>query len=526
MPTARLKFNEQELALNKNVTTLGRATDNDVSFSEDSNISRYHAEIEDRFDDFWLIDLRSSNGTTVNGNSLTGEVLLKEGDQILLGGSSELLFTFKENEAEEKESDDEAETPAADVDTPEAVVAADSTAQAKAADEAGKSSKLPLLFGLAGLTFGLAIVVVVGAVLFSSQGGSGITSASACEAKAVITSPETGDTIAKTVDVEIETENDDCVVSAVFNIDGKEFAKAEEKPFKVQIDPAKFADKSDGFEHNLSVVLFDEEGNQIIQPGEVALVFETQEIESPEPDETPDDGNIAQQNPTPTPKTGGGKDVSAIDTKTMSENTLKQFSTGATYKFDPEFLKEVQKKTSEYASEGYFAKASAYKDVINEAFIKEQNLDPALGYILAMSRTQFKLQADAAGEGLWRMPNDFVQTNNYNASCGDNKSLSDPSQICAAKASSLYLKGLVIGVFDGDIIYSVAAFGKTQQAAITWKSTLPADRTDFWNAIKTPREREQVVRFFAAAVVAQNPQKFGLKNDRPISELYGFILQK
>jgi pSer/pThr/pTyr-binding forkhead associated (FHA) protein len=521
MPSARLKFNERELTLNRNVTTLGRATDTDVSFPEDSNISRYHAEIEERFGEYWLIDLQSSNGTTVNGNSVTTEVLLQEGDQILLGGSSELLFTFKEDEPEEKK--DEADKADADLDTPEAAAAADSTAQAKAADEAGKSSKLPLLFGLAGLTFGLAIVVVIGAVLFSSQ--IGLTSSSGCEAKAVITKPETGDTIAKTVDVELETENDDCAVSAVFNIDGKEFAKVEDKPFKAQIDPAKFATLSDGFEHNLSVVLFDEEGNQIAQPGEVALVFETQEIESPESDETPDDETIAQQKPTPTPKSAGS-DVSAIDTKTFSENILKQFSTGATYKFDPEFLKEVQKKTSEFASEGYFARASVYKDVINEAFIKEQNLDPALGYILAMSRTQFKLQADAAGEGLWRMPNEFVETNGYNQLCGDNKSLSDPSQICAAKASSLYLKGLVIGVFDGDIIYSVAAFGKTPQAAIAWKSTLPADRTDFWNAIKTPREREQIVRFFAAAVVAQNPQKFGLKNDRPISELYGFILQK
>ena len=205
---------------------------------------------------------------------------MREGDQILLGGSSELLFTYKENEPEEEESEEE--NVAADEDEAAEEVQAESEAEAKKADEVQKSSKLPLLFGLAGLTFGLAIVVVVGAVLFSSQCGT--ISASACEAKAIITSPETGDTIAKTVDVELETENDDCVASAVFTIDGKEFASTEEKPFTVKIDPAKFADKSDGFEHNLAVILFDEEGNQIAQPGEVALVFETQEIEPIEPD--------------------------------------------------------------------------------------------------------------------------------------------------------------------------------------------------------------------------------------------------
>lgn len=524
MPTARLKFSDREFTLNQGVTTLGRVADNDVSFSEDSNISRYHAEIEERFGDYWLIDLQSSNGTTVNGERVEREVLLQEGDQILLGGSSELLFTFKENETkEEKQADPTAPAIDADIDAPEAAAAADSKAEAKAADEAGKSSKLPLLFGIAGLTFGLAIVCVVGVVLLSPQ--CGISASSACEAKAVITSPEYGDTITKPVDIEIEATNDDCAVSAIFMIDGEEFATVEEKPFKAKIDPAKFADLSDGFEHNLSVILIDEEGNKIVQPSEVALIFETQEIEPPKTEETPDDGGtIAQQKPTPDPKAGGGN-LSAIDTKEMSENILKQFSTSATYKFDQQFLAEVQKKTSEFVSEGYFARASAYKDVINEAFVKEQNLDPALGYILAMSRTQFKLQNDAAGEGLWRMPNEFVETNGYNGTCGDNKSLSEPSQICAAKASSLYLKGLAIGVFEGDVIYSVAAFGKSPQAANMWKSTLPANRTDFWNVIKTPREREQIVRFFAAAVVAQNPQKFGLKNDRPISELYGFILQ-
>lgn len=524
MSIARVKFNEQEFTLNNGVTTLGRVSDNDVSFSEDSNISRYHAEIEERFGDYWLIDLQSSNGTTVNGVTVEKEVLLQDGDRILLGGSSELLFTFKEKETEEeKQADVAAPSVDADIDAPEAAAAADSKAEAKAADEVGKSSKLPLLFGIAGLTFGLAIVCVVGVVLFSPQ--CGISASGACEAKAVITSPEYGDTITKPVDIELETENDDCAVSAIFMIDGEEFATVEEKPFKAKIDPAKFADLSDGFEHNLSVILIDEEGNKIVQPSEVALVFETQEIEPTKPDSTPDDGGTIAQKPTPDSKTGGGGSVSVIDTKEMSENILKQFSTSATYKFDQQFLTEVQKKTSEFVSEGYFARASVYKDVINEAFIKEQNLEPALGYILAMSRTQFKLQKDAAGEGLWRMPNEFVETNGYNGTCVDNKSLSEPSQICAAKASSLYLKGLAIGIFEGDVIYSVAAFGKSPQAANMWKATLPADRTDFWNVIKTPREREQIVRFFAAAVVAQNPQKFGLKNDRPISELYGFILQ-
>ncbi len=500
------------------LTTLGRTPDNDISFPEDSNVSRYHGEIEEKFGDYWLIDLKSSNGTTVNGKKVNGEILLSEGDNIVLGGSSKLHFSFKDDEPKSTLPQEPVKVEPEEV-IPDPIQEDLPEAEAEEAVEE-KKSNLPMLFGAAGLLFGLAIVCVFGAVVLSPQCG---TSKSACKAKATIVKPETGDTIAKAVEIEIETEEDDCAVTAIFSIGEKEVATVTEKPFVANLDPSKFATLSDGFEHSLSVVLLDEEGNEISRSGEVALVFETQEIADIEEPETPEDGNPVDV--PKTEKTPAGTNVSVIDTKQMAEGVLKQFTGNVGYKFDPQFLNEVQKKTAEYRSEGYFARASVYKDVINEAFVKEQNLDPALGYILAMSRTQYSLQKDAAGEGLWRMPNEFVETNGYNQLCGDNKSLSDPVQLCAAKASSLYLKGLVIGVFEGDFVSSVAAFGKSPQAANIWKASLPADRTDFWSVIRTPKERDQIVRFFAAAVVVQNPQKFGLKNDRPISELYSFMMQ-
>jgi len=82
------------------------------------------------------------------------------------------------------------------------------------------------------------------------------------------------------------------------------------------------------------------------------------------------------------------------------------------------------------------------------------------------------------------------------------------------------MEDLVVKTFDGDIILAVAAFGKNSQDANVWKASLPADRADFWKVITDSAQREQVARFFAAAIVAENPQKFGLKKERPISELY------
>jgi len=117
------------------------------------------------------------------------------------------------------------------------------------------------------------------------------------------------------------------------------------------------------------------------------------------------------------------------------------------------------------------------------------------------------------------MSNVFVTDNKYNGLCGT-ETLSDPSQNCAAKSAALYMKSVVFGVFDGDLIYSAAAFGRSPQDAGAWKATLPANRSDVWNSIRTAPEREQLLRFFAAGIVTENPQAFGLSKDRPLSELY------
>ena len=200
--------------------------------------------------------------------------------------------------------------------------------------------------------------------------------------------------------------------------------------------------------------------------------------------------------------------------------------TGGNFKYNlsnPEFLAEVRKRTGEYSAvEGYFSRASVYKDVINQSFVRDKSLDASLPYLLAMSRSQFKFEKQPDGEGLWRMSNDFATANAYNVIC-TNTNLSEETQDCASKVAALYVEDLVVKTFEYDIIYTVAAFGKTAQEANIWKTGLPADRSDFWKIITDTKQREEVTRFFAAAIVAENPNKFGLKKDRPISELYPAI---
>lgn len=488
MQEGKVKLGDQEYSV-VGALTLGRTPDNTICFQNDSNVSRNHAKIVQMPDGFYVSDLGSSNGTAVNGIKITGPQKLQNGDYIILGNSATAVFHI-EGEAEP------------DLDA-EAAPAETQHAAAAAGEPEGGTNKL-MLAG-AGGALGVALLIGAGAFYFASG--------STCRATAKIISPEPGDTISKPTEIEVESENAGCVAKAVFTIDGVEFAKTDGAPFEATIDPKDHPDLADGFDHILAIELFDKNGERIFAPAPVQLAFDTRQTKPPA------NTDIAQTN-TNTQTLPAGKQVSLIEVQEMSKRLVKQFSGNFAYNVsNKDFLKEVQKRSAEYAQDGYYDRASQYRDAINVAFVQEQNLDAPLGYFLAMSRSKFNAARQGGEEGLFRMTNDFVTSNAYNGLCGT-ETLSDPSQKCAAKAAALYMKAIVFGVFEGDVIYSAAAFGKSPQDAGAWKATLPANRTDIWNSIKTAPEREAIVRFFAAGIVAENPQKFGLKKDQPLSGLY------
>jgi hypothetical protein len=535
MPDSNVKFDGQEIALGSGIITCGRTPDNTIAFPSDSNVSRYHAEIEERDGEYLLIDLGSSNGTTLNGQKVTHETVLHDGDTILLGGSSKIEVRI--GQEAEQTAEDEAETGdessfsmagsgggsgMPNIPTGGSLFSGVGAGGGSAAGTAGGAggsagaaagaapagSNATIL--VAGVVGGLALVCVVTvAAIYLTRGSS-------CHARAVISKPEPGETITKPVDVEVESQDTECVAQAVFTLDGNEVARTDEQPFTAKLDPKEFPELADGFEHNLQIVLIDENGEKISQPESVLLAFETREVNKPPP--TPE---IAQGNTQQQKNTGKkGATASLLDIQEMSTRLVKQYPASAGYNVsNKQFLQAIQKVTADYAQDGYFQRAAPYRDAINVAFVQEQNLDAGLGFMLAMSRSKFNPAKQGTDEGLWHMTSDFAAANGYTGQCGT-ESLSDQSQNCAAKAAALYMKAIVFGVFDGDIIYSVAAFGKSPADAGVWKTSLPPNRSDIWNSIKTPQERDQVVRFFAAGIVAENPQKFGLTKDRPLSELY------
>lgn len=515
MPSGKLKFRERELSVASDTITLGRTSDNDVSFTDDSNVSRYHARIEPRDGEFWLVDLGSSNGTTLNGTDVSGEMPLRDGDEIMLGGSSRIEFAVSADEP--SFSPAAAPVNASGPDEPAAGSGDGTEAGSEAGTESKPASSYKNKLIFAGAAVALISIMAIGGV------GYYLMSGNSCTATVSFDSPERGSTIVGEAEVEISVKDvENCVAGAVYFIDGKEVASSDTYPYGIKLNANERPELADALPHFLAVVLIDDEGKAAGQSEPIELAFETRRVAKPEPEIV---ANGPDADGTTGDNTSKQKEVSLIEMNEMATDLAAQFKTTNNFHYNvsnKQFLQEVQKMTKEYALPGNFEKAAKYRDVINVAYVVENNLDASFGYILAMSRSKFDPGKSGAEEGLWRMNAEFVQTNAYNGLCGT-ETLLDPSQKCAARASANYMKAIVYGVFNGDLVYSAAAFGKSPQDAAVWNASLPSDRSDLWNTIRTPQEREKLVRFFAAALVARDPQKFGL-NERPLSELYKLTL--
>lgn len=66
--------------------TVGRKEDN-LIILDDPYVSGHHARVYTKNNDYIIEDLKSTNGTLLNGNRLDNKILLKAGDEIKIGSS-------------------------------------------------------------------------------------------------------------------------------------------------------------------------------------------------------------------------------------------------------------------------------------------------------------------------------------------------------------------------------------------------------------------------------------------------------
>jgi two-component system cell cycle response regulator len=77
-------------------TIVGRAHDSTIRINDDG-ISRRHAKLTVEGGELHVEDLKSANGTLVNGERLDSKRLLKDGDKITLGATIVLKFTYSDD---------------------------------------------------------------------------------------------------------------------------------------------------------------------------------------------------------------------------------------------------------------------------------------------------------------------------------------------------------------------------------------------------------------------------------------------
>ena len=75
----------ESISVTRDPVVIGRLSTNDVVLS-DPNVSRRHAEVRRRGNEFIVVDLGSTNGTKVNGAGVR-ERRLADGDDITVGGT-------------------------------------------------------------------------------------------------------------------------------------------------------------------------------------------------------------------------------------------------------------------------------------------------------------------------------------------------------------------------------------------------------------------------------------------------------
>jgi pilus assembly protein CpaF len=75
---------ERRLTFSESEVTVGRVPGNDVVLPK-GNVSKRHSRIVRKDNRFIVVDLKSTNGTYVNGRKITSPLVVKEGDKIYVG---------------------------------------------------------------------------------------------------------------------------------------------------------------------------------------------------------------------------------------------------------------------------------------------------------------------------------------------------------------------------------------------------------------------------------------------------------
>src|SRR4249920_2823075 len=83
---------QRRMVFNKAEVTIGRVQGNDIILPK-GNVSKRHSRIVLKDGKFIIVDLKSTNGTYVNGRKITSPLVIKDTDKIYIG---DFIITVEE----------------------------------------------------------------------------------------------------------------------------------------------------------------------------------------------------------------------------------------------------------------------------------------------------------------------------------------------------------------------------------------------------------------------------------------------
>jgi len=227
------------------------------------------------------------------------------------------------------------------------------------------------------------------------------------------------------------------------------------------------------------------------------------------------------------PDANSSTEVEAGEITVMASNLAVQISQKSGYEFGPEFIELIRARSHEYASAKALLSARQYRREINKSF-HDEGLHPFIGYVLAMSRSKFDPGLSDKGIGVWQIPVSVARSQGYLGSTENSAKLKVPE--VSAQIAASYTRQLLSAFEPEDFMYAIGCFGMSLQEAGQLQARLLTampdvkNRRDIKKAIQanvlSGEQVDNIARFFAAGIVGENPQKFGLADSQRLSSLY------
>ena len=477
------EYGSEEIFIDSDKTSFGRGEDAEYRF-EDDGLSRLHASVFREGDDIWIADEYSSNGTFVNGEKVTASgTALVNGDLIRIGNHTKLKVTITEKESQKKE-------------TPQAARATGTTVSSTAASVENPSILLPLAITA------FALLIVAGSLGFI---GYLVYSGNTPESAQIPRDDETvydvdDDPIIDDSNNDVETPENSNTTPTRTNSPG----------YEVSVPPTPSSETSDVTDSPTS-------GNS--QPT-VNLSTGKKYLQM----------SNAEKNQYVAAK--AMKVARMIGNRTSS--SIPPLAVSRIRGFADAYAKRInvgRRGGCRFGDnlQATFERASKNAPFIVKAF-NQQGIDPQIGLYLAMIESEHCvcLQSPTGPLGMFQFTT--ATAKNYGLDARLSSSPSNPDERCeprpAATAAAKYMKYLTgrYGTGPSSVPLAIGSYNsgegglsKNLRIALESNNGLPRD---FWTMIANGEKLSKqfqsenfkyVPKFFAAAIIGENPRDFGLK---------------